>query len=130
MLFLTNFVAPTAPAFTPASKQYNPTALDWVAPEVPDFIPQSYNNISTAVSVKFLDVFFLFLNYVLLLQLSLFFFFLARRNKFTDLSEMISNTNKLTKKNNLLKKANHKNRQTRKNNRHPIGEGTCNDMGT
>lgn len=82
MLFLTNFVAPTAPAFTPASKQYNPTALDWVAPEVPDFIPQSYNNISTAVSVKFLDVFFLFLNYVLLLQLSLFFFFFFKLHHF------------------------------------------------
>ncbi|MCJ1348224.1 PAB-dependent poly(A)-specific ribonuclease subunit 3, partial [Peltigera leucophlebia] len=39
--------APTAPAFTPASKQYNPTALDWVAPEVPDFIPQAYNTISS-----------------------------------------------------------------------------------
>lgn len=57
MLFLTNFVAPTAPAFTPASKQYNPNALDWVAPEVPDFIPQAYNTISS-VSFNFKSCFF------------------------------------------------------------------------
>lgn len=49
------FLAPTAPVFTPAAKKYNPNAPDWVAPEVHEFFPQTYNTAST-VSVDLLGV--------------------------------------------------------------------------
>ncbi|MCJ1465693.1 PAB-dependent poly(A)-specific ribonuclease subunit 3 [Pseudocyphellaria aurata] len=37
--------APTAPIFTPSAKPYNPSAPDWVAPDVQEYVP-SYNNLS------------------------------------------------------------------------------------
>lgn len=42
-------IAVTAPAFTPSLKQYNPNAPDWVAsaPDIPEFLPQSYNTLPT-----------------------------------------------------------------------------------
>lgn len=39
-------LAPTAPIFTPSAKPYNPSAPDWVAPDVQDFVQQPYNNLS------------------------------------------------------------------------------------
>lgn len=41
-----SFLAPTAPIFTPSAKPYNPSAPDWVAPDVQDFVQQPYNNLS------------------------------------------------------------------------------------
>lgn len=42
--------APTAPIFTPSAKPYNPSAPDWVAPDVQDFVQQPYDNLSIVES--------------------------------------------------------------------------------
>lgn len=50
------FLAPTAPIFTPSAKPYNPSAPDWVAPDVQDFVQQPYDNLAI-VSVDPFDTF-------------------------------------------------------------------------
>lgn len=52
------YLAPTAPIFTPSAKPYNPSAPDWVAPDVQDFVQQPYDNLSI-VSVDPFDTFHL-----------------------------------------------------------------------
>lgn len=41
-----DFLVPNAPIFTPSAKPYNPSAPDWVAPDVQDFVQQPYTNLS------------------------------------------------------------------------------------
>lgn len=55
-----SFLAPTAPIFTPSAKPYNPSAPDWVAPDVQDFVQQPYNNLSIVSVDRFECVYFVY----------------------------------------------------------------------
>jgi len=51
--------AVVAPSSSASIKQYNPKALDWVAPEAQEFLPQTYNSLATVSHVfSVYDIFF------------------------------------------------------------------------